>query len=85
MPLYEFKCECGNSEEKVLTIANRNKKVSCKICDEVMSRIVSCKIERVEPTYLDEMKFMLPPKERAKVVDRTSFKQALDRSGLVCI
>jgi len=86
MPLYEFFCdECGNKREIVLRINERNRVQDCNLCGVPLIRVISCKIERVNPTYIESMSQMLPPKERGRVHDRKSFKEALDRSGLVTI
>lgn len=85
MPLYGFKCSCGEEQDVVLSISERNTVQACNECGAVLCRVISCNIERVEPVYLDEMKQMLPVKERARVNDRHSFKRALDRSGLITI
>jgi len=85
MPLYEFECTCGESKELPLSISGRNKVQNCDVCGSVLTRVISCKIERVEPVYLDSMKLMLPKHEQVKVHDRHSFRKALDRSGLITI
>jgi len=85
LPLYEFECSCGNKREIALKMSERNSAQSCAECGSLLTRVISCKIERVEPTYLDEMKLMLPKKEQPTVHDRHSFKSALDRAGLMTI
>ncbi len=85
-PIYAFECdECANTDERVFAVKARNTPVMCNECLNQMDRIISCKIERLEAPFIDEMKQQLPPRERAKVYDRISFKKALKRSGLVTI
>jgi len=83
MPLYEHECEkCKSKRSVVTTIADRNKKVVCD-CGHTMTRVISCRIERLEPLYLGDMTAMLPPQERKTVYDRITLNRAMDRSGLV--
>jgi putative FmdB family regulatory protein len=86
MPLYQFDCKkCLATIDKLLSISKRNEKVVCHECGEQMTRIISCKIERVEPVWLNEMSAMLPDENQKRVSDRTSFNKELDRSGLMAV
>ena len=84
-PLYGFECSCGDKQDIALRISKRNDVQTCAVCGSELTRVISCKIERLEPTYLMEMVKMLPKSEQSKVYDRISFKSALDRSGLITI
>lgn len=39
MPVYEFKCECG--QEKEVLVSMGTKTIKCEKCGEVMSKIIS--------------------------------------------
>lgn len=66
-------------------MAARDEYAACNQCSCKMERIIACKIERLEPVWLDDMKHQLAPRDRDKVTDRHSWKTMLDKRGLVAI
>ncbi len=85
MILYEFECGCGHIQEEVLSIDRRNDFVRCDACGAQTTRLICSHIERVEPTYLDEMKHQLHPRDRGRVTDRHSWNKVLKEKGLVTV
>jgi len=49
MPMYEFECECGHREERMLLIAERNEAQECPECGQPMARIVGAPALHGEP------------------------------------
>ena len=38
MPIYEYRCECGNEQEEVRSVADRNLPLPCEVCRRQMQR-----------------------------------------------
>lgn len=85
MPIYEYECDCGNKQEEVRPMAARDEYAACDQCSCKMERIITCKIERLEPVWLDDMKHQLAPRDRKKVSTRTEWNKMLKKRGLVTI
>lgn len=43
MPIYEFICQCGNQEERLLAISKRKEPQKCKECGKEMDRVLANK------------------------------------------
>lgn len=41
MPLYEYECSCGHSEERIVNLGDINKRYKCENCGKLLKRIVS--------------------------------------------
>ncbi len=41
MPIYDFKCQCGHKEEKLISLANREDNFPCPDCGKEMRRVIS--------------------------------------------
>jgi len=41
MPIYEYQCECGNKQEVMLPVQDRNQPQTCSVCGKVMERKLS--------------------------------------------
>lgn len=41
MPIYEYRCECGNQEEIILSVQERNEPQACSACGKTMKRKMS--------------------------------------------
>jgi len=83
MPLYEHNCaHCGATMETVRRIANRNNSLPCPQCGYQTKRVISSKVRRECPAWLDSATDNLRADAKQLVTDRTSFNNYLKKNNL---
>lgn len=83
MPLYEFYCiPCDAIHEQISKIADRKQFIICPGCGASAERIISARIERVEPLWLDDAKRSLRPEDRHKITDRNDLTRYMRKEGI---
>ena len=82
-PTYDHYCEtCDNLSEVVCKIADRKQFVKCPECGGSAERIISAKIQRVEPLWLESAKQGLQPDARAGIRDRHDLNRHMKQEGI---
>ena len=65
MPLYDFECGEGHTFESILSISNRDNKVTCDQCEGIATRIIG------SPPIVDPNKIMRnKPKLNSRFIQR---------------
>ena len=83
MPLYGFNCwRCGHETEASFKIIERPDQIYCEICGEAATRVISSRIERTEPTWLDDAKRQLHEDSRDQIRDRNDLYRYMKREGI---
>jgi len=85
MPLYEYECKvCGQIFEKAYKLDDADKTPACPYCGPSVVKILSAKILRDEPTWLnDEVRGVLQDTEAEKPIEnRTDYNRYLKDNGI---
>jgi putative FmdB family regulatory protein len=83
MPLYDHYCsQCDTITEEICHINERKQFIPCKNCGASAERIITAKIQRVEPTWLNDAKRSLNPEARASIKDRNDLASYCRKEGI---
>jgi len=85
MPVYDHLCsddDCNEIFEVYCPIADRKQFAMCPKCGSPAERIISSRVERQEPTWLDDAKRQMHPDARASIRDRNDLQRHMRREGI---
>ena len=84
MPLYDFRCECGNTEEVAKTIATRDEYEPCRRCRLPMKRLFpflgQARVQVFEAQYFEHL-----GTEPVWVNSRRDLKRKCDEKGVTSV
>lgn len=84
MPLYDFRCtDCKSEFEKYIKLKDCDCLQSCKKCGGAAVKILSARILRDEPTWLnDEVRGVLQDDSERPIENRTQYNRYLLDNGI---
>jgi putative FmdB family regulatory protein len=84
MPVYDHYCHgCDSITEHICKIKDRKQFVPCKECGGSAERIITAKIQRDEPLWLDSAVSNLADDAAPQIKSRTEFNKYLAANNIV--
>lgn len=78
MPIYEYRCKCGNMEDIFHKIVDRNEVTTCSCCNQAMTRVIS------SPSMVipDIQPYKAIAGNQPYITSRSQHRQFLKQNGL---